>query len=127
MGRDYVMTETWWLMEMACSSRLEDWQRVGYLGQAKMTATGHAPMGVGEVKAVLQTPDPDTGEVRRAVNVSRAIATAIDRGMLATGSCTRCLVLPHRVENGALKWAVTRKAGGYGPCVHGRQVVTADT
>lgn len=76
--------------------------RVAFLAFSAHRANGHANFGRGEVSKVLSHVDESGALVaadRRTV--SRAIAQAVDFGMLEAGSHSMCLIVPkHRVFAG---------------------------
>ncbi|WP_323793810.1 hypothetical protein [Nocardioides sp.] len=64
--------------------RLDQWQRVGFLAMSLTDQHGHARMATGQIGR----------ELGLSVNqVSDAIATARNRGLLDPASHARCLVL----------------------------------
>lgn len=86
----------------AADPQLPLWLRIAALAYGKHRANGHAAFGRGMVALALGTP-PKHGPARPvdAANLRRALSTAIERGWLASGSTTRCLVVPaHAVDGG---------------------------
>lgn len=88
--------------ERSGDPNLPDWLRVAALAYGKHSANGHASFAPGDLALVLGTIDRETGELRPSRNVSRAIQTAVRYGWLATGSRTRCLVVPAFAVSGGL-------------------------
>lgn len=93
--------------ERAGDPRLPHWFRVAALAYGSHMNNGHAPFKPGQVALVLGTIT-ETGEFIPYRNVSRAIALAIEYGLLAPGSYHRCLIVPsHAVRKGAMFAAPT--------------------
>lgn len=82
--------------EAAADRELPDWLRVASLAFGCHEANGHAVFGRGEIAGMLGPVDRDTGEIKPMdrANVRRAIRTAIQRGFLAEGSQSMCLIVP---------------------------------
>lgn len=98
-GRHY---QTVW-EERAGDPRMPLWFRVIALAYGKHRANGHAMFKAGQVGLVLGRADPVTGELvpLDRGNVSRAIRTAVEYGLLDKSSGSRCLVVPgHAIEGG---------------------------
>lgn len=77
------------------------WLRLAHLAAADAPANGHAAYNSGELARrfgrfdVSRFDHPDGPMIPLAASViSRAIATAVDRGMLEPGSGARCMIVP---------------------------------
>ena len=87
----------------AADPNLPDWFRVMSLGYARHRANGHANFDSGEIREALSLVNVETGELlspKAASTVSRAIETAVARGVLAKGSRAGCLIVPGHVQGG---------------------------
>ena len=81
--------------------------RVAALAYARPTPNGHVRMFPGDVQAALV--DVATGELPSERTVRRVVAQAVDYGLLAEGSSTKCLILPRGIRLG-------RIGNPYAPC-----------
>lgn len=90
--------------EHAGNPRLALWHRVYALAYGVHRRNGHAPFKAGELALAVQIVDHATGAIVTPDRhqVSRAIATAVEYGFLASGSCTRCLVVPPYAIHGGV-------------------------
>lgn len=89
--------------ERTADARLPLWLRVAFLAYGCHRANGHARFKPGEIAEVFGTVNGTTGEIKAADkhNIQRAIRNAVERGWLAEGSSTLCLVVPaHAIEGG---------------------------
>lgn len=73
--------------------------RVYFAALGRMDRKGHARFKRGELMRICSMIDRRTGEVRgsRSDSINRAIKKAVERGLLASDSGNRCLVVPHIV------------------------------
>ena len=83
----------WW-QERAADPYMPYWFRVAALAFGLHGENGHAPLKHGALSMLLASPDPQTGELVRYRNAARAVRAAIEYGLLAPESTTRCLVVP---------------------------------
>lgn len=90
--------------ERAADRGLPLWLRIAALAYGKHRANGHAAFGRGMVALTLGTPPSDHGPAQPvdSANLRRALNTAVQRGWLASGSSTRCLVVPAHAITGGL-------------------------
>lgn len=92
---------------------LPKWFRVASLAYGKHRANGHAMFGPGEVALIIGTVDLATGELTPDANVARTIGLAVEYGLLAEGSTSRCLIVPAHAIDGP-------SGDAFAPCpVHG--------
>lgn len=88
--------------ERSGNPALPKWLRVAALAYGKHAANGHAVFGAGDVALVLGDVDRATGAITPDRNVKRAIDTAVQYGWLASGSKSRCLIVPSHAVSGGL-------------------------
>ncbi|GAB2589202.1 hypothetical protein [Microlunatus antarcticus] len=87
--------------EKANDPRLPKWLRLASLAYGTHAANGHATFARGELADVLGHLEPATGEVAPDQNVRRHVGQAVAFGWLASGSSSRCLIVPaHAIEGG---------------------------
>lgn len=97
--------------ERTADTRLPLWLRIAFLALGSHRANGHARFKPGEIAEVFGGGiDPKTGEIRTLDkhNLQRAIRNAVDRGWLAEGSSSLCLIVPAHAVQGGLGYAAEK-------------------
>lgn len=70
------------------------WLRAASVAYGQHRENGHCPLYPGELARLLSTPDKRTGELLPNKNPTRAVKQAVQKGWLAPGSGTLCLIVP---------------------------------
>lgn len=95
---EYTMHDVRFWESRSLAPNLPHPLRVAALAYARPSPNGHIRMFPGDIQAALV--DVSTGELPSERTVRRAVATAVEYGLLAAGSTTKCLILPASVYLG---------------------------